>query len=81
MQTAIKDSPKKAPLNLNSATITVTFADGVVKSFDVAGQLFLDHGTGAFKILSETGSKFVYIPDENRFTGKAKRRLKVLYNL
>lgn len=80
MPTAFKQT-SESEHEESTATLTLKFADGSTKSIGVSGQLFLDRETGAFKIQSVTGSKFVYIPDENRFTGKRKRRIKLLHNL
>jgi hypothetical protein len=81
MQTVDKVSPEKAS-EKNSATLTITFENGDVKTLGIhEGEVFVDVETGAFKIESVTGAKFVFIPDERRFTGKRKRRLKLLHNL
>jgi len=73
----MKDIDKRA----NSAKLTLNFANGDTKTYEVSGELFGDLETGAFKIMGDNGNKFVFIPNEDRFTGKRKTRLKLLHNL
>lgn len=72
---------KSTDKRTNSAKLTLNFANGETKTYEVSGEIFGDIETGAFKILSDNGAKFVFIPNDNNFTGKLKRRLKVLHNL
>jgi hypothetical protein len=65
----------------NSAKLTLTYANGEVKTYEVAGSIAGDLQTGCFEITSDTGAKFVFLPSLGRFTGKRKRRLEMLYNL
>lgn len=65
----------------NSAELTITFANGDVKTYKIAGEIFGDIETGAFKIENENGSKFLFLPNPEFHTGKRKRRLQFLQNL
>lgn len=66
---------------ITSAQLTLKFADGLTRSYEVTGPTSGDPETGFFQIDNENGSKFVFLPNPEFHTGKRKRRLEVLHNL
>jgi len=66
---------------ISTATVTLEFADGMVKTYQVSGEVYGDLETGFMELRNENGSKFVFIPNPDNHTGKRKRRLRVLQNL
>jgi len=65
----------------SSATLTITYANGDVKTYEVSGDVYADIDAGILEIRNDNGSRFVFLPNPAFHTGKRKRRIINQYNL